>query len=277
MNKKAYFEGWYFKLHKDNLSLSFIPGIAENKPFIQIITKQNTYYIPYKKEQFKQTNRVVIGNNSFSNLGLQVDIQTDEIQIKGRVTFHRMTPLNYNIMGPFSKLPMECRHGVLSMHHKLKGCLTMNGETLDFTDGTGYNEKDSGISFPETYLWIQCNDFSEKTSIMVSIAKIPFLGFAFEGCIGIVYFREKEYRFATYLGVKVLYLNKNHIILQQGAYRLEINIEKTLGQKLSAPIKGKMERIIYESLSCGASFRFYKKDKLLLSEYSDHASFEFVE
>lgn len=277
MNKKAYFEGWYYKLHKDNFTISFIPGTSVESPFIQIITNQSTYFIPYKKEEFKLTNRVVIQNNTFSHLGLQIDIQTEDITIKGRITFHNMTPLNYDIMGPFSKLPMQCRHGVLSMHHKLKGTLTINGDIIDFTNGVGYCEKDSGVSFPEKYLWLQCNDFKEKTSIMVSIADIPFLGFSFRGCIAVVYLKGKEYRFATYLGVKISHFSRNHIILEQGAYRLEVDLQETVGQKLAAPNKGKMQRTIYESLNCSADFRFYKKNKLLLREHSDYTSFEFVE
>ena len=35
--------------------------------------------------------------------------------------------------------------------------------------GLGYAEKDSGTSFPRSYLWMQCNDFSEPCSVMVSI------------------------------------------------------------------------------------------------------------
>ncbi|MEG2295733.1 MAG: tocopherol cyclase family protein [Oscillospiraceae bacterium] len=277
MNKQAFFEGWYYKLHKENFTIVFIPGIAQDMPFIQIITNENTFYIPYKKDDFKVTNKVVIGNNLFSHLGLQVDIETDTIKIKGRVTFHRMTPLNYDIMGPFSKLPMECRHGVLSMHHRLKGSLTVNNKVIDLTNGTGYCEKDSGISFPKTYLWLQCNDFSKKASIMVSIADIPFLGFTFKGCIAVLYFNNTEYRFATYLGVKILHYSKTHIVLKQGCYQLEIHGNPAQGHKLAAPTNGKMERTIYETLSCSAYFRFYKKGKLLFDEHSSYTSFEFVE
>ena len=35
-------------------------------------------------------------------------------------------------------------------------------QTIDFTNGVGYIEGDSGTSFPESYVWVHCNDFSEK-------------------------------------------------------------------------------------------------------------------
>ena len=82
-------------------------------------------------------------------------------------------------MGPFAYFPfMECFHGVLSMKHRVSGSIVVNSKELIFNNGIGYIEKDWGRSFPKRYLWLQCNDFStEETSIMVSIADIPFLGF----------------------------------------------------------------------------------------------------
>ena len=78
-------------------------------------------------------------------------------------------------MGPFKYFPMECRHGIISMRHTLEGRLKLNGKEIDFTNGLGYIEKDSGRSFPSSYVWVQANDFDEPCSIMASVADIPFL------------------------------------------------------------------------------------------------------
>ncbi|GAB6168424.1 hypothetical protein JCM1393_08840 [Clostridium carnis] len=182
-------------------------------------------------------------------------------------------------MGPFSIIPfMECNHGVLSLHHKLSGELKINDNNINFNDGTGYIEKDWGCSFPKTYQWIQCNDFKEnKCSIMVSIADIPFMGINFKGCIAVVYYKGKEYRLATYNGVKILKYNSSGLIIQRGKYRLEIEIFQGLAQKLLAPNIGHMTRPIYENASCKGRFKFYIKNKIEFDFYSENTSFEYVD
>ena len=39
---------------------------------------------------------------------------------------------------------MQCSHGVISMGHPLEGSVRLNGETIDFSGGTGYIETDRG-------------------------------------------------------------------------------------------------------------------------------------
>ena len=43
---------------------------------------------------------------------------------------------------------MECSHGIVSLYHKLRGTLTINGEEIDFQDGVGYIETYSRQLFP---------------------------------------------------------------------------------------------------------------------------------
>lgn len=48
-------------------------------------------------------------------------------------------------MGPFAFLPrMECFHGLLSLDHSLEGQILWGNESLDFSGGRGYWEKDWG-------------------------------------------------------------------------------------------------------------------------------------
>ncbi|NLB40689.1 MAG: hypothetical protein GX815_00215, partial [Clostridiales bacterium] len=134
-----------------------------------------------------------------------------------------------------------------------------------------------GTSFPEKYLWIQCNDFeTNKASIMIAIAEIPFLGLKFTGCICSVYLREKEYRLATYHKVKIKKLTKSEIILKQGDYLLEIVMEPSSEHTLLAPDKGKMSRMIKQTTLVTANFRFQIRNKTVFQETSKNVSYEWV-
>lgn len=284
--KKGYFEGWYFKNQFEDNIISFIPGInikskGEKYSFIQIITQNKSYNINYDFNDFSISDdklTIRIKDNIFSTRGIILNIKNKDIHIKGRLIYNNITPLKSDIMGPFKYFSfMECAHGVLSLNHKINGSLYINNEEIKFIDGKGYIEKDSGKSFPETYLWIQSNDFSiDNTSIMVSIADIPFLGFKFKGCIAIVYYKGIEYRFATYNGVKIISYNEKMIIIKRGKYKLEIDIEGKLGQDLLAPNEGEMIRTVYENIACNAKFKFYINDELIFNLISDKTSFEYA-
>lgn len=264
---KEFFDGYYYKHQKGDNTIAFIPGISSDSKFIQVITNDKSYHVPFKDN---------LGGNIFSKEGIKVNINYKDLSIKGNIKYSNLTPIKYDIMGFFKYFPMECSHGVISVHHTLDGSLTLNGKEIDFTNGVGYIEKDSGTSFPKSYLWVQCNDFKPKCSIMVSIADIPFYGLNFKGCICIVHYLGKEYRLATYLGVKIVGYNDHRLILKQGNYRLDVNIIKREGHSLYAPNVGKMSRTIHETPACKANFKFYIKNKLLFNLNSDNASFEFV-
>ncbi len=285
-NKKGYFAGWYFKHQSKNYSISFIPGININKngdryAFIQVITENSSYNINYDFYDFsisKDKNTIKIKDNIFSLSGIIVNIKDENINIKGKLTYKDITKIKGNIMGPFSYFPfMECIHGVLSLNHSVEGNLKVNNEQIKFINAKGYIENDSGKSFPKNYLWVQSNYFIKKnTSIMVSIADIPFLGFEFKGCIAIVYYEGKEYRLATYNGVKIISYNEKGLIIKRGPYKLEVEIKNLSPQKLLAPNSGDMIRKIKENISCNANFKFYKNDKLIFDLDSNKTSFEYV-
>ncbi|MCL2053264.1 MAG: tocopherol cyclase family protein [Oscillospiraceae bacterium] len=273
-----YFEGYYHKLQNNKNTIAFIPGISGGNAFIQVITNAQSYYFSYPKIEYQRIgNTVKISNCIFSEKGIIVDIQQDNIAISGRIKYTDLTPLKYDIMGFFKYFPMECRHGVLSMQHNLNGSVKINGKTADYNGGIGYIESDSGRSFPKSYTWVQCNDFVENNcSVFASIADIPFCGFNFTGCICIVHFNGVEHRLATYLGVRIIKCEQNKIILKQGKYLLVINIQDGGGQNLIAPRFGKMNREITESVSCNARFRFYIGGELLFDLKSGGVGFEWV-
>jgi tocopherol cyclase len=287
VNKKDFFEGWYFKHQKDDNTIAFIPGInidskGNKLAFIQVITNTNSYNINYSFSKFiavKDELKIKIGDSTFSSKGIEIHIKDKNLTIDGKIEYGFLTPIQYNIMGPFSVIPfMECNHGVISLYHRLRGSIVMNGEELDFHGGVGYIETDWGTSFPKTYLWTQCNDFNdEKISIMVAIADIPFIGLNFKGCICVIYYKGREYRLATYNGVRIIKYDCKSVILKRGKYRLHIEIADKNPQKLLAPSRGNMCRTIHENAACTANFKFYIEDNLEFNMESDKCSFEYVD
>jgi len=262
---KEYFCGYYFKHQKENDILSVICGKTGKEKFIQVIKKDFSGYFPFTD------------GNAFSKKGIKLNLKSDNFEISGKVLYNNLTPLKYDIMGPFAFLPMECSHGILSLHHDLYGGFTINGQYHDFTGGVGYIEKDSGKSFPKSYLWLHCNDFNKKASISLSIAEIPFFNRNFTGCICAIWYKGKEYRIATYLCGKTPFWNENKVVLTQRDTVFIADIENGGNfLPLQAPNKGDMTRTITESLSAKARFRLYKGEKLIFDLTSEHCGFEYV-
>ena len=111
---------------------------------------------------------------------------------------------------------------------------------------------------------------------MASVARIPFYGLRFWGCICVVWLNGREYRLATYKGVKILRCERGTLELKQGEYRLIITINEQAGHKLPAPHSGEMSRFIRETLACTARFRFMEGRVCLFDGESDYASYEYM-
>jgi tocopherol cyclase len=266
------FAGWYFKHQRGGDMVSFIPGSAESGAFIQMIT-------PSGSRQFDVPNLAAFGDSVcagkclFAPSGCKIRLP----DVSGEIRYGNLTPLRTDIMGPFRFLPMECRHGVVSMAHTLSGGITIDGRRHSFDGGMGYIEKDSGTSFPRFYQWLQCNDFAEPCALMVSIAHIPLGGVSFTGCICAIVYRGQEYRLATYSGVKVFTSDETHICLGQGKLLLEIEITPVReSHALRSPVEGKMAGIVKESMDAGVHARLWERGQLVFDLASPHAAYEYV-
>ena len=278
----GHFEGWYYKHQANGMSLALIPGRASDGAFVLVVTDDKSYHIQYPLSEYHKgegeaEGKVIrVGENVFSPAGVKLDIRRPELTLSGEIAYADLTPIRYDIMGPFRFFPMECRHGIVSMMHSLSGTLTLDGQVQDYSGGKGYIESDSGKSFPKEYTWLQCNDFEQDCSVMVSVALIPFYGLHFWGCICVVLLDGREYLLATYKGAKIISCGQERIELKQGKYRLSITVDNKLGQVLPAPQFGKMSRHIRETLSCTARIRFTKGARCLFEGKSDNASFEYM-
>jgi hypothetical protein len=298
--KNNYFEGWYYKLvsHDLKTSIAFIPGISINKKdphaFIQVFlsTKNQlvTHYIRYQSDSFIYSHdqfMVQIEDKLFTKNEIDISISDPQISIQGKIKLVDHIDLKNNIyapniMGPFAYIPfMECNHGVISMQSFLSGSLIINNETIDFTKGKAYLEKDWGKSFPSQYIWLQSNHFNDiNTSIMFSYATIPFMGVSFKGLIVNLVYSNKEYRFSTYNFAKILKKeildNSIYFILKKGSYKLHIKAKKDRVIELKSPSFGIMNQTIKEGLSGMIDIKLYDKDKLIYEDTGYQAGIEIM-
>lgn len=293
---KNYFEGWYFKNMNNEQGIAFIPGIhiwnEERKAFIQIITYQRSYFVNYEIDEFKYHQNpfsIQIQNNIFSKEGIWIDIEDDQqdLKIYGKLDYYENINIKKsfvcpNIMGPFSYIPfMECNHAILCMRNRIQGSIYLNDELFIFDCGVGYIEKDWGYSFPKSYVWCQGNRFeNEEASFMISIADIPFQFLSFQGFLCVLIIKEKEYRFTTYNHAKILkyevYNDFLEIRLQKGSFVLEISTKIEKGLQLIAPVEGRMNKKMNESLIASVSVTLYRKDCVLFSGISKGCGLEIV-
>jgi len=264
------FIGYYFKHQKDGRTVAFIPGISDEGAFIQMITDRTSYQ--FKLPSAIMGRQITIGNCRFSEKGVHIDLPG----IQGDIHYSDLLPVKRDIMGPFRFFPMECRHKIVSMRHKLNGSLLIDNEIYCFDDGVGYIEGDRGRSFPKKYIWLQANDFADGSSAVLSIAEIPFCGLRFEGCICVVMTGGKEYRIATYLGAKAT-IYHNSIAVGQGSLRLTVDILSSgSGFNLSSPHNGSMSGIIKENNDAAVRIRLTHKDRVYCDLYSRYAGLERV-
>jgi len=274
--RRNYFEGWYYKLIDKQAirSLAIIPGMAadtKRHAFIQVLdgVKNKTAYVRYDISEFrysKKTFDIRIGNNSFDRNNIVLDIDSDDIRIKGKLEFENVVPYpgtftRPGIMGPYSFVPfMECYHGIVNIHHDIRGYLETDGECIDFTGGYGYIEKDWGRSFPEAWIWLQSNHFEKgDVSVMFSVARIPWFGRHFQGFISFLRIGDKIFHFGTYTGAVISKLEYSKgmlwAVLKDSHHTLEIKADNSEAGILKAPKNGMMKREISESISAKVMVR----------------------
>ncbi len=278
---RDYFCGWYFKCQSEGKTLAIIPTEHQsgNTPScsLQIITDEGAWNIPFPHEQYHRQRgelRILIGDNRFDSSGMELCVRTSQLTATGAVRFGPLCPIKYDIMGPFRYIPfMECRHSVRSMQHRVTGEICINGMRYLFQNGIGYIEGDRGYSFPREYLWTHC--FFEEGSLMLSVADIPLGALHFTGIIGVIRWRGKETRLATYLGARVEKIENGEIVIRQGNHIFTARLIEKHTHPLLAPVGGSMSRTIHESAACRAAYRLQERTHTLFAFESTMASFEY--
>ncbi len=304
--RRRYFEGWYFKLVSRDCStvLAVIPGVALGETaaaessetaaekataFVQVIDGRTTksVFVRYPLEAFSFSKRrfeVKVGINRFSLNEIDLDIDTDELFLKGSFQIEQpaeypVSPFSPGVMGPFAFVPfMECYHGVVSMNHTLSG----DGEIqwrmsdgprakIDFEGGRGYAEKDWGRSFPTSWIWGQSNHFDGQDAyIMISVARIPWLRSFFTGFMAILWAGGRFHTFATYTGARltsiVLTKEQVEIEIKDRKRRLVVRAYRAAHGILLAPVEGRMDRRITESIDATIEVALFDRSGATLFE-----------
>ena len=272
--RRKYFEGWYFKqVSTDGRHIySIIPGIAfgnsksdESHAFIQFIngrTGDSDYFtFPVSDFNFSKNRfEIEIGNNKFSNSGISLKLGKNSLDITGDLEFKGITTLPFNLFSPgamgwYSFVPfMECYHGLVSLDHGMSGSLSINNKILNFTGGRGYIEKDWGSSFPSSWIWLQSNNFDKPgISVMLSIARIPWMGNSFTGFLCFFLLDGKIFQFASYTGAILKHIALSYqnisVLIEDKNHSLQIDVKRKKGGMLIAPVSGTMGRRITESIN----------------------------
>ncbi len=292
---KKYFEGWYYKVVNaaEDKAYAFIPGIAmeedgEQQAFIQVLdgkalTAVYHKFPPHAFLPLAGKFDIELANSRFTLNQIKLDLPN----VQGQLTFENQVPwpnqwYSPGIMGPFSFVPlMECYHGILSMDHTIQGELVIDNETVDFSNGRGYMEKDWGHSFPSAYFWLQTNHFSQPgISLKASVAKIPWLHSSFVGFIAGVWLGDRLIEFTTYnfskLRKSFADQHKVELVMENKNHRLEILAQRSEATTLASPISGFMDGRIEESMTSAIEVQLFdkKNKKVLLHNTGRNAGLE---
>lgn len=301
--RKNFFEGWYYKItDKDNKnSFAFIPGIIKGKikeeghSFIQILdgSEHKTYYLSFPKDAFKFNHNpfmININNNYFSLNEIKLSHIEENIQIVGSLVIVDMVNWPDSIINPGSMgfynylLFMECYSHVCCLNGNIVGKLLINNREIDFTGGKVYIEKNWGKRFPETYLWIQANNFLNKdVALTISFGKVPLWKYHFNGFLTAFQLNDKVYKFTTINRSKVdlnvsndkitIVFEKDDLVLT-----VEANYDKSKFLIIKGPVDGKMDRDVKESITSEVKVELIDnfKGRLLFQGVSECSGLEFM-
>lgn len=273
--ERKYFEGWYYKLvvPTENLAYAFIPGISmdekgERHAFIQVLdgVAAKSEYHRFPASDFRSPKdrfAVEIGDNYFDAHRMKIRLPqlTVDVDFIDRKPWPSQ-PLAPGVMGWYGFVPgMQCYHGLVSLHHQLRGSLSRSGITHQLNGGVGYIEKDWGSSFPNAWVWMQTNhlDHPAPSSLMISVADIPWLGRSFTGFLSTFLFAGELHTMATWTGARYqLSLTEEgvEVTLTDRRRKLVVKGKPAAGGDLLSPIGGGMTGKINESLQAKLFVQF---------------------
>lgn len=256
----------------------------------------------YPAEEFHAAEAdldIRVGKNRFTDKGIEFDLSDGASRISGAFTYGRFSIPRFpfwspGVMGPFTFMPgIECNHGLVSLDHRVDGQLEVDGRPVSIGDGRGYIEKDWGRSMPESWIWTQSNDFPERgDSLMLSVAKIPWLGSSFRGFLCVFSHEGEKRLFTTYNGSRIETLSvtdeRVDCAISRGRGRvgelLEISVTRTRDAKirdakvrggiLRAPVAGLLSRRIAEAVDGKLSVRYSRRGAEIFETESPLAGLE---
>jgi hypothetical protein len=274
--------------HEKHPSGLSVPG--ENHAFLQVLdgTAATSAYHRYEVEDFRPaTDRFILelGPHSFAEDRLKVDLPGLQFDLH----FEAIEPwpkrfLAPGVMGWYGFVPrMQCYHGLVSLHHELRGTITVDGVIHDAAGGIGYTEKDWGSGFPDAWVWCQSNHLTgtdQPCSLMASVAHIPWLGSSFTGFLATFLFEGELFLFTTWAGSQV----QTRFNKEQGTVSLHFSsLEAQLivtghpaeGGDLASPVTGQaMTGKINESLRAELEVEFWRHERVVYAGRATWAGLE---
>ncbi|MTB49623.1 tocopherol cyclase family protein [Lewinella sp. W8] len=295
---RRYFEGWYFKIvvPAQRLAYAFIPGISydergQGHAFLQVLdgVAATSQYFDYATEDFRPATdhfSLQLGPHEFSDHHLRVslpDLAVD-LQFDGIHPWPRR-PLAPGVMGWYGFVPrMQCYHGLVSLHHELRGTIRVRGVDHPAKGGVGYVEKDWGSGFPEAWIWCQSNHLShtdQPASLMASVASIPWMGSSFTGFLSTFLFEGELLTFTTWTGAQAQVQRPSDgavdLVFSDKKHRLELRGHPAPGGNLASPIAGAMTGKINESLRASLDVRLFTEGQLRYAGVAEWAGLEVTE
>ena len=266
-----------------------IPGISQAvqdpHAFIQLIdgpTGRSTYH-RFPAGQFhcrRDRFHITVGDNEFGLEGVRLRLEgfAADLTMSGNVRWPSSL-LSPSSMGwyAFARF-MECYHGIVVLDAEARG--TVNGEGK--SGGRFYLEKDWGVSFPRSWIWMQSNSFTQGPAcITCSVARVPFRGREFSGFIAGLLAAGELHRFATYTGAVLERAAAGDswaevVLTQRGRRRLELRAERRAGAELASPVRGEMRGRITESLTSEVAVRLTDGGRTLFAGTGTCAGLEVV-
>lgn len=301
-SEKNHFEGWYFKLVTSgkDYTIAIIPGVSFGKTledshsFIQVLdgTNCNFEYNRYPVSTFsydKSSFNFKIGMSKFSGYEITLNIENPNFPISGTVKFDNIIKwpdsiLNPGSMGFYNYFTfMQCYSQVCAMSIDLRGTLTIDGKTVDFTGGKGYIEKNWGKAFPNSWIWVQCNNFYKNDiSLSCSIGHIPFLFTSFRGFLIGLQVKDKFYKFTTINRSKIDVKTKGNDIMVKvtnHSYTLTLDVNSNHNEFLYiiGPRDGKMIPLVDETLAGNLKLTLVdnKSGEILIQEVGSNVGVEY--
>jgi hypothetical protein len=306
-NKKLnFFEGWYFKLVQPRTgnTYCFIPGVfitskeGQSHSFIQVLkgNENNFKYLRFKKDEFKASSsefNLKVEESSFSLNQIDLNIKKKNEKIYGTLYFENLVRwpdsiINPGSMGFYNYLGfMQCYSQVCAIDGIIRGKLFINGETIDFTGGKIYIEKNWGKAFPYSYIWAQGNSFTKGDgSVTCSVGHIPlpFPLKSFTGFLIGIYAKGRFYKF-TSINRSTLSINceNEKIVLEtynkDYFFKIEAYYKQGNFMKLYASRDGSMLPIANETLNGNLRVTLYDKKGrgIIFSDTCSSAGIEFSE
>ena len=296
-NHRKYFENWLFKLVSEdrNSVLVIIPvmELGSNQrcyvQFLNGITGETcvAYYDLSELITSKYEMDFSFGENSFSEKGINISVDQKGLKGSGNIRFSEFMKypskgLRRNLMEYFSFLPFQhIYYAIISMQHKINGSVSINGQTLNFDNGTGFIEKTWGKYYPESWLYVGCNTFTLPDTFFVMTASTINLVFT-KMLSNIGYFYHKGELINVSFYTKARFTKFDHqgkvlfFEITKEKHRIEISLIPRNKGKIKIP-SATDNRYVSESADSTLHLNYFVNNELILSTEGEHAEFDFVE